>query len=46
MWLNNVECAGDELSLFDCETSGIVACSHLNDAGVDCSGLGEKVPSN
>ena len=48
IWLDTIECAGDELSLFDCRRNAIGAqsCDHLQDAGVICSGvLGMKIVS-
>ena len=40
VWLDEVDCAGSESSLEDCSNGGFgnVACDHVNDASVVCSG--------
>ena len=39
IWLNNVSCTGNELSLTDCGHPEMIIgnCTNLNDAGVYCS---------
>jgi hypothetical protein len=38
IWLDNVGCNGDEVSLFDCHSNYIGShdCTHKKDAGVMC----------
>ena len=38
IWLDNVQCAGNESELRNCTTSssGINSCTHAQDAGVRC----------
>lgn len=40
IYLDNVECNGDEEYLVNCSAAGPFQhdCSHLEDAGVDCEG--------
>lgn len=42
IFLNNMECAGDEKNLLQCKHSGIAlqqpSCRHAFDAGVVCAG--------
>ena len=40
IWLSNVRCSGTQTRLVDCSHSafGIHTCSHIEDAGVRCSG--------
>ena len=39
IYLNNVQCTGDELSLLNCSFSTATdECTHEQDAGVSCSG--------
>ena len=40
IWLNGVECHGDEVQLDECEHLGWGGheCTHFEDAGVICSG--------
>ena len=39
--MNNVNCRGTELSLFQCDYQSLIgdyfACGHYDDAGVNCS---------
>lgn len=39
IWLSNLGCRGDELSLFDCRSGGwgVHNCGHYEDAGVQCN---------
>ena len=37
--LDDVQCEGDESSLFSCMASTTNDCSHSEDAGVVCSGI-------
>ena len=39
IWLDDVNCAGNEASLFDCSLRGMVVnyCRHHEDAGVVCT---------
>ena len=41
IFLENVNCIGTELQLTNCTNSGVGVhdCSHLEDAGVVCSGI-------
>ena len=41
IWLNNVQCLGNEQDLFACTHSGIGYhnCKHDEDASVECSGM-------
>ena len=40
IYLNNIQCTGDELSLSNCSFStDIDECTHEQDAGVSCSGM-------
>ena len=38
IWLNNVQCTGNEAKLLDCSSNqlGLTSCRHSNDAGVIC----------
>lgn len=38
IWLNNVECMGDERTLMNCvaNTSGINPCTHADDVSIKC----------
>ena len=41
IFLNNMDCAGDEENLLQCRHSGVAlqpGCSHFFDAGVVCAG--------
>ncbi|OXB74362.1 UNVERIFIED_CONTAM: hypothetical protein H355_002427 [Colinus virginianus] len=40
IWMNRVSCIGTESSILECLSSpwGIQLCTHLDDAGVECSG--------
>ena len=40
IWLDNLACVGDEMSLLDCGSNGIGShnCSHNEDVGVTCEG--------
>lgn len=42
IWLNNVECSGNEARLVDCDSDplGSDSCGHHDDAGVLCSDAG------
>ena len=42
IWLNNVNCTGNEQNLTSCEYNGwgINNCGYLKDAGVECSSTG------
>uniref|UniRef100_A0AAY5F0E5 SRCR domain-containing protein n=1 Tax=Electrophorus electricus TaxID=8005 RepID=A0AAY5F0E5_ELEEL len=44
IWLNRVECRGDEIHLWDCSYSlkNHTDCSHKEDAGVTCAG--QRIP--
>ena len=39
IWLDNVQCTGNERRLRNCtaSSSGINSCTHVQDAGVRCS---------
>lgn len=37
IWLDNVQCRGQETSIFDCFSVNAHSCSHSFDAGVECS---------
>ena len=37
IWLNNVECVGNESTLFNCPNDGSRDCTHSNNAGVICT---------
>ncbi len=39
IWLDNVQCTGEELSLLDCRANpiGVHSCNHFEDAGIICS---------
>ena len=37
IWLNDVECVGNESTLFDCLNVNSRGCSHSNNAGVICT---------
>lgn len=41
IWINNVQCLGNEFDLFACTHNGIGNhnCEHNQDAAVECSGL-------
>ena len=41
IWLDNVECVGDEDSIFEClsHPPGEHNCGHFEDASVECSGM-------
>ena len=41
IWLDQVNCIGNEMSLFDCNTNNIGDhdCAHEEDAGIICSKL-------
>ena len=45
IWLYNVHCEGDEISILDCSHSGwgVHYCWHFNDAGVVCRPTGKAV---
>ena len=45
IWLNNVQCSGGEQSLFNCVAVTEQSCSHIEDAGITCSG-GENTEQN
>ena len=38
IWLDNIQCAGNETNLMNCVASfnGINSCTHAQDAGVRC----------
>uniref|UniRef100_A0AAY5ET83 SRCR domain-containing protein n=1 Tax=Electrophorus electricus TaxID=8005 RepID=A0AAY5ET83_ELEEL len=44
IWLNRVECRGDEIHLWDCSYSlkNHTDCSHKEDAGITCAG--QRIP--
>ena len=38
IWLDDLECKGDEMSIFDCPRATEHNCGHAEDIGVSCSG--------
>ena len=36
IWMDNVDCTGNELSLFDCSFTESHDCSHGEDVAVEC----------
>ena len=44
IWVNNVECAGNETNLIDCSGTfnGTNNCTHTEDIGISCSRNGKK----
>ena len=44
IWLDDVQCTGQEESLLHCNHSGIGEnnCNHIEDAGVKCNSMGEN----
>ena len=48
IYLDNVDCSGNESDLFDCSQSSVVNCynGHSEDAGVRCQGEYSGPPSN
>ncbi|XP_035665849.1 uncharacterized protein LOC118409092 [Branchiostoma floridae] len=47
IYLNNMDCAGTEMSLSDCPllSGGTDTCTHANDAGVECKDLDDCQPN-
>ena len=37
IYLDNVQCSGSELDLFDCPGDTSPSCTHVDDAGVRCN---------
>lgn len=48
VWLDDVECIGDEKSIVDCPHRGLGEhdCDHNEDAGLICSGRTSFIPDN
>ena len=36
IYLDNVQCFGNETNLLDCSSNGAPTCSHADDAGIQC----------
>lgn len=45
IWLDDVQCSGDESRLIDCPANSMHNCQHWQDVGVSCVPIGElKLP--
>ena len=45
IWVNNVECTGNEMHLTDCSGTfgGTSSCTHTEDIGISCSRNGKEI---